>query len=127
MKLTDKIWNENKKYLHTLVKYLGKEIHHTFPGKVGIEKCCMLLVVPGEPGHQNDWMFVEQQRDSHRDIRREVQQNYRKDFGCYKAIRKECTACAMPKLSEVTDEKKENESKEVEGNKTLQSTGQTAD
>lgn len=99
MKLIDKVWDINKKYLHSLFQYKEKEIHHIFP-RIGVCKCCLLLLYPAKTGHQNDWQWVKSLRETHRELKEEVIHNFIKYFGCKKEIRILCEKCAMPKVGE---------------------------
>ena len=99
MKLIDKVWKRNALYLHSLLEYTGKEIHHVFP-RIGVCKCCLLLLVPAKHGHQDDWEWVRSLREINLDTKYKAEVNYVKGEGCKKRIDKRCYLCSMPIIGE---------------------------
>ena len=96
MKLIQKVWDKNKVFLHSTIRYKGKEIHHIF-NRIGVCKCCLLLLYPATFGHQNDWKWVNDLRERFKHIKEAVLENYVRNLGCKDKIDIDCWNCAMPK------------------------------
>lgn len=100
MNIIEKTWNKNKIYLHSLPAYSGKEIHHCQKRRKNcIERCCLALMVPGDKGHENNYKWVNEQREKTREDFKAAKENYLKNMGCKKMIFAGiCVKCAMQKV-----------------------------
>ena len=94
-KRVEQTYNYWKKWYHALPSAYNRELHHIFPGRIGIDKCCPILMILLTHQEHNDWRVIKRLRDITRDSRKKVEQNYDKYLGCSQAIFQLCPECPM--------------------------------
>lgn len=94
-KRVEKTYDKWKAWYHAKPWAVGKELHHVFPGRVGFEKCCPILMqMLFHPDHES-WEIKKHLRNQRREDWHKVKKNYDKRVGCSEVIYVACQECPM--------------------------------
>ena len=99
----NKAWDFWKEYLHVLPVSYGKQIHHIW-GRIGILKCCPLLMALLTPAQHQDPKVLKALRERTLILKQKVKENYERRGKCREILyRDTCEICPMRRDYEKKD------------------------
>jgi hypothetical protein len=91
-----KTWDHWKLYFHSLQSSLNKEIHHIW-GRVGVLKCCPLLMTMLTNKEHNDYILLKKLREITLELKKVIVNNYVPYLGCQDKVSQICLECPLYK------------------------------